>query len=445
MGLSICCQGCRLGWCGVGQVAARDTTGSGQHRLRICIHRGTREIGGTCVEVEAQGRRLVLDIGLPLTADDPESTPLHPVRGFAEPDPSLLGVFISHPHPDHYGLAHRLPQSTPFLIGPAARAILEAADLFTPAGLLLDRVTPLSDRKPISLGPFTITPYRVDHSAYDSYACLVEAEGKRVFYSGDFRGHGRTSALVDRLIADPPKDVDVLLIEGTTLGRPPGPPSSTEEDLVEPLRRAMNQTQGLTLVWASGQNIDRLVTLFKASRKAGRELVIDFYAAEILRATGNPRVPQADWSGVRVFLPASQRARIKQTGRFDLAERYRPQRVFPEELVEHPDRFVMLFRPSLMRDLDWMKGLAIGRLIVSVWSGYFRDPRNARLVAWLDKRSIPVDHVHTSGHADPETLERLAQVIDAGRIVPVHTDVPAVAQERFDRVVRIQDGVWLDV
>ena len=34
--------------------------------MRVCIHRGTKEIGGTCIELEAQGQRLVLDVGLPL-------------------------------------------------------------------------------------------------------------------------------------------------------------------------------------------------------------------------------------------------------------------------------------------------------------------------------------------------------------------------------------------
>lgn len=88
--------------------------------MRICIHRGTKEIGGTCVEIESQGKRLVLDVGLPLDASDPDELPLHPVKGFEAPDESLLGVVISHPHQDHYGLAHRLPEETTFLIGKAA-------------------------------------------------------------------------------------------------------------------------------------------------------------------------------------------------------------------------------------------------------------------------------------------------------------------------------------
>jgi archaemetzincin len=53
--------------------------------MRICIHRGAREIGGTCVEIESQDMRLVLDVGLPLDAADPDTFPLHPIQGFEAP------------------------------------------------------------------------------------------------------------------------------------------------------------------------------------------------------------------------------------------------------------------------------------------------------------------------------------------------------------------------
>ncbi|MGD0462140.1 MAG: MBL fold metallo-hydrolase [Tepidisphaeraceae bacterium] len=108
--------------------------------MRACIHRDTKEIGGTCVELESQGKRIVLDVGLPLDVADPDTFPLHPIKGFDAPDPNLLGVVISHPHQDHYGLAHRLPKEMPFLIGKAAEGILAAADVFTPAGLLLETI-----------------------------------------------------------------------------------------------------------------------------------------------------------------------------------------------------------------------------------------------------------------------------------------------------------------
>ncbi|MCX5684860.1 MAG: hypothetical protein NT049_14420, partial [Planctomycetota bacterium] len=56
--------------------------------MRVCIHRGTHEIGGTCVEIEAQGKRIVLDVGLPLDADAADA-PLPKVAGFAEADPKF--------------------------------------------------------------------------------------------------------------------------------------------------------------------------------------------------------------------------------------------------------------------------------------------------------------------------------------------------------------------
>jgi mRNA degradation ribonuclease J1/J2 len=48
---------------------------------------------------------------------------------------------------------------------------------------------------PLEFGPFRITPHLVDHSAYDACALEVEADGRRLFYSGDIRAHGRKGAL----------------------------------------------------------------------------------------------------------------------------------------------------------------------------------------------------------------------------------------------------------
>ena len=71
--------------------------------MRICIHRGTKEIGGTCIELEAKGKRIVLDVGLPLDASEysDEQSLLPKVSGFNEPDESVLAVVISHPHQIH--------------------------------------------------------------------------------------------------------------------------------------------------------------------------------------------------------------------------------------------------------------------------------------------------------------------------------------------------------
>lgn len=411
--------------------------------MRFCIHRGSNEIGGTCIELESQGGRIVLDVGLPLDEPNPESMPLHPVSGFEEKDPSLLGVVISHPHQDHYGLAYRLPEETTFLIGKAARNILEAADDFTPAGLKLKKVIYMEDRRPIVLGPFTITPYLIDHSAYDSYAVLVEADGQRLFYSGDFRCHGRKARLMERLFADLPKNVDMLLMEGTTIGRPESETGfPTEDDLAERFIELFKSTVGFVLVWASGQNIDRIVTLYKACRQTHRQLILDVYTAHVLRAIGNDRVPQADWGDIKVFLPDSQKNRIKRNQSFELANVFRPYRIFPEQLPVTAERSVMLFRPSMIGDLEKIDGLTIGRLICSVWGGYLKDDRNKALLEWLQGRVIPLDHCHTSGHADITSLQRLREAFAGAVVVPIHTASAELFPRIFQRCAPLEDGSW---
>jgi ribonuclease J len=353
-------------------------------------------------------------------------------------------VLISHPHQDHYGLAHRLPDATTFLVGKAAAAILDAAALFSPGGLRLKKVTHLVDRTPLVLGPFTLTPFLVDHSAYDSYAVLVEAGGKRLFYSGDLRAHGRKGSLFERLVAGPPKGVEVLLIEGTCVGRD-DQQFPAEDDLVPRLVDIFRQTPGMPLVWCSGQNIDRIVTVFKACRRAGRQFIVDMYAAEILRATGNERLPQAGWEGVRVFLPESQKWRIKSERAFDIPKPYHPFRIFPERLAGAAPESVMLFRPSMVRDLEEAGCLDGGSVVCSVWPGYIASEANRRFDEWVKARGLPLHFCHTSGHASVADLRRLRNAFAGAVAVPVHLEDRGRFATSFCNVELHEDGEWWSI
>ena len=48
--------------------------------MRIRIHRGAQEIGGNCVEIESRGYSILLDLGLPLTAETPNPALLPDIR-----------------------------------------------------------------------------------------------------------------------------------------------------------------------------------------------------------------------------------------------------------------------------------------------------------------------------------------------------------------------------
>ena len=168
----------------VGGSAPDNSSRDDHHGIRVRIHRGANEIGGSCVELESQGSRLVLDVGKPLWAGWDEVVPLPAVAGLADwTDRSLSGVVISHPHLDHYGLIAQADSRVPIYIGKEATSLLKAAEFFSSAGIDLHPTGFLRDRVPLRIGAFTVTPFLMDHSAFDSYSLLVEADGHRLFYT----------------------------------------------------------------------------------------------------------------------------------------------------------------------------------------------------------------------------------------------------------------------
>ena len=414
--------------------------------MRVRIHRGTKEIGGSCVELAADGGRLLLDLGLPLDGD-PADTTAHPAIPGLDGGGDLHALVLSHGHLDHVGLAYLAGQNLPVALGAATHRILAAAAPFVPRPWLPLNPVAFTSGQTLSFGPFRVTPMLVDHSAYDAYALLVEAGGRRLFYSGDLRGHGRKAALFECLVARPPRDIDVLLLEGSSLGRLDADRTfPTEAEVEAGFIEAFGATPGMVLVAASAQNIDRMVSLYRACKRAGRTLVIDLYAAEILRATQNPNIPQSHWPNVAVYVPHYQRVRIKQTGRFDLLDAHKAQRVFPEQLTALAPRAAFLFRPAMLRDLDPAGCLAGARAVWSQWDGYLRQDRGLTLLAQMTERGIPLGHAHTSGHASIPDLKRLAAAIAPTMLVPIHTFEARRFPDHFGACVSVQDdGHWFEI
>jgi ribonuclease J len=417
--------------------------------VRARVHRGSHEIGGNCVEVAASdGQTVILDMGRPLSAgwDDPVTLP--PIAGLTDPDPSLLGLLISHPHLDHYGLAGSVPAEVPTYIGREAAAILDAAAFFSPVSGRIDPAGHFQHRRPLRLGPFTVTPYLNDHSAFDAYSLLVEAGGRRLFYTGDIRGHGRKAALFDQLLADPPHDVDVLLMEGTHVRADATHDDATfetESQLEDRFVDLCNTSRGAVVVFGSAQNLDRLVTVYRAARRADRQLVVDLYGASVAAAT-RATIPQPGFPDFRVYVPNRQRIRVKETGAFHRTAQVRPMRVFPEELAAYPERFILHVPSSTARELIGNDVLnSAGMAIWSLWDGYLSERSGIALTDLLAQQAIPLVHVHTSGHASVADLRRLVAALDPKRVVPIHSEAGDRFAELFPRVEAHSDGVWWEV
>ena len=407
------------------------------------IVRGAEEIGGSCVEVRHEGRRLILDLGDRLAGSGGQ---LPSTGGLTEPADDLLGVVITHSHPDHWGALRQARESLPVWASAATQGLWEVGRIFVgtdpPPQTNVRTFRPL---EPFEAGPFRVTPVPVDHSAADAHALLVEAGGRTLLYTGDFRDDGSQPERTAGLFAAA-DHADAVLCEGTTVGRTGRSESaSSEADVARRLTAICRETSGLVLLWASGQNLGRLASAAAAAASSDRRLLIDVYAAEAARVCG--RVDLApDGERIGVFLPAGQKSRVvrlNETNVHDHVKAYRPCRVFPEELPSVAGSTLMLARPSMVDELAGLGCLEGAVWVTSIWSGYLA--RHPDLEPRLHDHGVSLHTVHASGHASVEALGRLIDESGSALVVPIHTDRPDLAAGLSDRIVRKPDGEWWEV
>ncbi|MBU4287299.1 MAG: MBL fold metallo-hydrolase, partial [Proteobacteria bacterium] len=288
--------------------------------MRLTIHRGTHEIGGTCIELQARKSKILLDFGLPLVDQNREPFNSDKIINKSKEQliksgilPSIEGLYkneetrfdailLSHPHQDHYGLLSYVHTEIPIYLSKGCKKLIEVSHFFGQTPCKLENVTTVETWKPFQMGDFKITPYLVDHSGFDALAFLIESEGKKIFYTGDFRGHGRKSILFDNLIKHPPQDIDYLILEGSMIGRDKGK-YKTEPDIEKALTKLFKENI-LFFIACSSQNIDRIVSIFRACIKTNRIFVIDPYTAYILDQLKDisERIPQYDWGkNIKIF------------------------------------------------------------------------------------------------------------------------------------------------
>ena len=415
--------------------------------MNICIHRGSNQIGGSCVEIEQDGQRIILDIGLPLDSESNDKSLLPLVKGLDGSDPDLLGVFLSHTHLDHTGLLKHISPKIKVGLGPAARRIMEAALPFLPDKFpSIPKGWEYESWKSFQAGPFKITPYLVDHSAYDAYALLIEAGNKKLFYSGDFRGHGRKAKLFYNIVTKPPSNIDTLLMEGSTLGRIDQRLSfPTEKEVEEELVKAFSTIRGLAMIHASGQNVDRIVSIMRASKRSNRILLIDLYTSVILEATQNKNIPQSHWPEIALLVPQAQRVKILKNAWFDKLKEHSSNRVFMEKITQNPDRYTLLFRPLYMRDLIRGECLNGSAYIYSQWEGYWDRGDYDNVKDWLNTNGISKKSIHTSGHASSSDLQTFVKALAPGKVVPIHSFMPDKYSDLFANVEIHGDGEWWKV
>ena len=393
--------------------------------MTLTIHRGTHEIGGSCVEICSDKTKILIDLGMPLDYDKRSAEEQELIRRDAEEwCKGVDALFLSHAHADHYGFLDLLPQDTPIYATEESFAMLALDGILgdDPTKHLVKR--PLKSGQSCEVADIKVTAYIVDHSAYGACAYLIECDGKRILYSGDIRIHGVKGVLYRNL----PKDVDYLLLEGTNILRAKSNP--TERDIENQFIEAFNEApDALHLVWCSAKNIDRICALFRACIRCGRTLVLDPYTANVLAAVAQliPHIPTVTTAKqMRVYFPyyLTKRLLERNPESYIYSLEPRKNKVSYIDFMTKPKRYVMLVRPSSVSYLERLNVRHI-RLIKSIWGGYWNEPNTERFRSWVEEHCEAVKDIHSSGHADTQSLQRIAQFVNPQTIIPIHTDSPS--------------------
>ena len=365
--------------------------------MKIIVHRGTHQIGGCSTEIATKTSRIVIDFGSEL--DGNQSLDVDSVtKGISD----CKAVLFTHYHGDHIGLLESINSDIPLFIGELSLDILKLQNARQKiyAEEVIDRIKPYITGKEMIFGDITVTPYMVDHSAFDSHMFLIEAEGKKILHTGDFRAHGFRGKGLLPTLKKYVGEVDVIICEGTTIGR--GTIKSlAESELLCKAKTIFDENKYVFIVCAS-TNVDRIAAFCSAVPR-GKYCICDGYQRSILDVV---REKSGKYSSLYAFpkiLTYSSRLDEKMKNR----------------------GFCMFIRPgNYLSDklLEQYKDMA-PLVVYSMWHGYLEQ--NDSLTKKLSEYRI--EELHTSGHADMGTIENVIKAVKPKVVVPIHTNNP----ERF--------------
>ena len=375
--------------------------------MNIIIHRGTHQIGGSAIEISTASTRIILDFGNELSLDE-KYTPIDlDIGGVTKGLPDCDGIVISHYHMDHLGQLISVLPEIPLYMGELSKEIALIGAEYQNRCLYLRLLGANTFRggDAFSIGEIRIRPLVIDHSAVDSYMFVIEAEGKRILYTGDFRMHGLRHHVLHKLVDTYIGEIDVLITEGTLLSRD-ADDCTSEVAVLEDISSYI-QDRKYVFVMCSSTNIDRIMGIWQ-NMPTDKVLICDAYQKRILDTVIN-----------NVYYESSLYRRhdsplVLNKGPYP---KYYMDHGFVS-LVRGTEKFISQIKEFPKDDV---------RIIYSMWTGYIEE--NLALKALLE--TYPTYICHSSGHVTKDDLIKFIELVNPDAIIPVHTDNP----ERLEELV----------
>jgi len=377
--------------------------------MEINILRGQNQIGGSIIEISSKNTKIILDIGSNL--DDKEII-VPEIEGLFKGKAKYDGILISHYHGDHIGLATKILPEIPIYMGEKSYEIYKVSNEYMGKEYLKEPKT-FKPEEEFLIGDIKITPYLCDHSAFDSYMFLLDCEGKRMLYTGDFRSNGRKS--FEPLLRKLPK-VDLLITEGTNLSNNKiGKINLTEKELEKKGIELLEGNDKPVFVLMAATNIDRIVTFYKIANATKRLFLLDTYAGLITDTIGGNIPNPGTFSNVRMFLT--------NQNKYEILENYKKNKIGRKGIVN--SNFMMCVRSSMKQYLEnYPEGFSFEgcTMFYSMWEGYKKEKNMKEFLEFMEEKGVKIISLHTSRHADEKDFDKLIKKVEPKIIIPVHTE-----------------------
>ena len=357
--------------------------------------------------------------------------------GLEESKPMFDGVFITHPHADHFGDINLLHKNIPVFMGECTKTFIES---YETTGMGKDYInvreafTGLHHSKnpkvkrniktfrtgdKINVNDISVQPVHVDHSIPGSYGFIVECSNKNIVYTGDIRLHGPKGAMTREFVEKAKGlDPDVLIIEGTRITEEK---TMTEEQVLAKIKKIMADTKGLVIGNFPARDIDRFMTFYTAAKETGRTLLVDLKQAYLIKQLeSDPSLSMPRLDDRHLFVYYRKKLSYSRWEK-ELIESCR-------NLVEAKDiaqkESVLYCNSFSMGELIDVRPVKNSSYIYSLCAPFNEEMQldYKRLMNWVNHFNLDYYEAHASGHASPEELAWVIEEINAKKLIPVHTE-----------------------
>jgi len=410
--------------------------------MKVRILKGTNQIGGCITEVTSnKNTKIIIDFGEDL---DSEYTKNPNIEGLTIGEKKYDAVFITHSHGDHIGLINYVLEDIPVYVEPISKKVYELLSVFTHKNIKLITKDMLFNEKIIINDDIIVTPYIVDHSSYNSSMLLIESDGKRLLHTGDFRNHGMKGKLFEKTL-NKINNVDLLVTEGTVLGRE-DKKNKTEEELYKEAIDIFEKYEQVFILQSS-TNIDRISAFYKAAIKTNKNFIEDLFTSNVVCSLENNNIPNPiTFKNVYTWIPT--RYKNKEKDIIFNKNYIKPFKKYSTSKSYINNNYSLMVKTSMIEDIIKLynkKHITNACLIYSMWEGYKDKEETKTFLDSIKNYGIyDIIDLHTSGHADRETI-KLLNKLNAKKVIPIHTTNGSELQNILNNVYLAKENEYVEI